>query len=42
MNDYEHDRIKHIFKYMEYDALTEAQEKLVIDYEEFFLDKTTD
>jgi hypothetical protein len=32
-----HDRIKHIFKYMEYDALTDAQHNLVIKYEEFYL-----
>lgn len=31
------DRIRHIFKYMEYDALSERQEYLVIKYEEWFL-----
>jgi len=31
------DRIPHIFKYMEYDALSEGQHNLVIKYEEFYL-----
>lgn len=30
------DRIKHIFKYMEYDALTDAQHDLVVSFEDQF------
>jgi hypothetical protein len=30
------ERIKHIFKYMEYGALSEAQENLIISFEKQF------
>jgi len=30
------ERIEHIFRFMEYDNLTENEENLVIDYEQFF------
>jgi hypothetical protein len=33
------ERIKHIFQFINFDGLTEAQENLVISFEEQFLDR---
>ena len=33
------ERIKHLFQFINFDGLSEAQENLVIDFEEQFLDQ---
>ena len=32
----DHDRIEHIFQFMEYDYLTDDQHSLVVDYENYY------
>lgn len=36
MNEKQKDRAEHIFKFMEYDRLTDAQHDLIVKYEEQF------